>query len=542
MRFTIRILQVVCALLCFLPWAAPGKAFSGEKKSGMDRDWVRIGVHVGDAGTFDPHLAKGSQDRAVADMLFNGLLRYVPGEAPSFEPDLAAEFPVFSMRNNHQVWTVHLKQEVRFHAQADREPEVVSADDVVFSFQKAADPLTSAYASEYRGMRFEKVDTSTVRIIVEEPLSPLLFFPKISNYSGGFIVSKQAIQDRGYARFAKHPVGSGPFRFQGYIPGERVVLAAHDRYFRGRPQVRGVIVRYMPRLSKREAAFRSGELDLYVGSGDPAWVEKVRGVPGHLFDVYGVGEVMTLHLNTSKSPLDDHRVRRALLLALDRDAFVRTTSPVITDPAYAPVPEDLVAGGLSAQKVRDLDLDYAFNLQKARGLLADAGYAQGFPLRMIVSEKRIYRSCAKICRQQLQRIKVDCTLEIVPHHEMHRRIRNDESDLVLYGAWRPTADAYLTQFFHSDSMVGTRGASDTNFSHYTQVDGLLEAACREVRPRKQIQLWSHAQIRILSDAVAYPLFSVKQNCVRRPDLEYEHPLTASMALYPQVTEKTRFAR
>jgi peptide/nickel transport system substrate-binding protein len=528
-----------CVCIGLVLLALHGEA-AEDMGPGQTREWVRFGVHVADAGTFDPHLAKGSQDRALADMLFNGLLRYVPGQAARFEPDLAEDFPDFLLQNNKQIWTFRLKQPVFFHAEKGETPALLTADDVVYSLRKAADPQRSNYAGEYTGMRFERVDAATVRIILDTPMSPLLFFPKISNYAGGFIISKQAVHQKGDKGFARHPVGSGPFQFDRHIPGEQTRLVAHDRYFRGKPQVRGVIVRYLPRLAQRESAFQSGQLDVYVGSGDPDWVEQVRQRTGRIFDVYGVGETMTLHLNTRKAPLDDLRVRRALMLALDREAFLRSTSRHIVEPVYAPVPEQCLIGGLSKKSVQALGLNYLLNPKEARELLSEAGYSRGFSLSMIVSEKRIYRVCAHILQEQLQRINVDCRIHIVPHHEMHQRIRNDEADLVLYGAWRPTADAFLSQFFHSDSIPRSGGAIDTNFSHYQKVDALIEDARQEVNPRKQLQLWNHAQIRILSDAVAYPLFSVKQNCVRQIGLDYGHPLQASMALYPQFTEKTRF--
>ncbi len=530
-----------CVLVVLVLWSLNGEA-AEDMGPGQTREWLRFGVHVADAGTFDPHLAKGSQDRALADMLFNGLLRYVPGQAPCFEPDLAEDFPDFHLRNNNQIWTIRLKQPVFFHAENGEAPALLTAEDVVYSLRKAADPQRSHYAGEYTGMRFEAVDAATVRITLEEPLSPLLFFPKISNYAGGFILSKPAAEDRDAPGVVQPPVGSGPFQFDRHIPGEYTRLVAHDQYFKGRPNVRGVIVRYLPRLAQREAAFQNGQLDVYVGSGDPDWVEQVRQRTGRIFDVYGVGETMTLHLNTWKEPLDDPRVRRALVLALDRTAFLKSTSRHIVEPVYAPVPEQCVFGGLNKETVKSLDLDYPLNLHKARQLLAEAGYSQGFSLSMIVSEKRIYRECAKLCQEQLQRINVACSIDIVPHQEMHQRIRNDEADLVLYGAWRPTADAFLSQFFHSDSIVGSGRTSDTNFSHYTKVDALIEAARQEIDPDKQRQFWDHAQIRILSDAAAYPLFAVKQNCVRRSDLDYGHSLQASMALYPQFTETTRFVR
>ena len=79
---------------------------------------LRFGIHVSEMGNLDPHFAAGSQDRALADMVFNGLLRYEPGNAPAIEPDLAETIPGFEMIGGRQVWTVKLRKWVLFHPKA----------------------------------------------------------------------------------------------------------------------------------------------------------------------------------------------------------------------------------------------------------------------------------------------------------------------------------------------------------------------------------------------------------------------------------------
>jgi peptide/nickel transport system substrate-binding protein len=252
-----------------------------------------------------------------------------------------------------------------------------------------------------------------------------------------------------------------------------------------------------------------------------------------------VGEVMTVHLNTTKTPLNDRRVRKAILYALDREAFIQASGRRVTEGVYSPVPARLMPGGIREQEVKKLGLDYALDISKAKRLLAEAGVPDGFSLKAVGSEKRSYRFVYRILTGQLEKIGVQCRVEIVPHAVMHRRIRADEADIVVYGAFRPNADAYLTRFFHSDSAVVSGRTPDTNFSHYAGADTLIEAARAEIDPDHQIRLWVHAQIKILSDAAAYPLFSLIQCQLRGRHVDYGHPLKSTMALYPQFTETTR---
>jgi len=502
------------------------------------RQVLRFGVHVSGMGELDPHFAAGSQDRAVADMVFNGLLRYQPGNAPKIEPDLALSIPEFKMVGGWQIWTIKLRQGIMFHPGPETPAYELTADDVVYSLKKSADKDHSAYAGEYAGMTVEKVGPYTVKIMLERPLSPILFFPKLTNYAGGFIVSKKAVETMGHERFSQHPVGTGPFIFKPYQPGGKLSLTANTRYFRGRPLLEGVELHFLPDIKKREAAFHAGKMDVIIGYGDKGWVKRVEKLPDMVFETQGVGEVVTIYLNAGASPLDDVRVRRAIAYALDREAFLNTTSRVFAGEVYSPVPANFLPGGLTKEDVDTLGLAYTTDLIKAKQLLSEAGYPDGFTIEVVSSEKRLYRRFYEVLRGQLARVGIVCNINVKKHSDMHKLIRRESIPIVIYVAWRPNADAYLTRFFHSDSIVVTGARPDTNFSRYNRLDKLIEAARLEINPDKQINLWVQAQVRILYDMAAYPVMFVKSGFLRRPYVHYGHQLVSTMALYPQFTEKT----
>ncbi len=251
-----------------------------------------------------------------------------------------------------------------------------------------------------------------------------------------------------------------------------------------------------------------------------------------------MGEIATIHFNTRIKPLDDIRVRQAIAFCLSRQAFLNTTIPQISGSVYSPVPKQFLPGGLSRQDVRTLNLEYPQNMDKARQLLKQAGYPNGFTLDLVSSEKRVYRNYYEELKNQLAKINIICNVKIVTHSSMHKQIRQTPMPIVIYPAWRPNADAYLTRFFHSDSIVVTGKRPDTNFSHYDKIDKLIEVARLEVNPEKQINLWEQAQIRILHDMVAYPVIFTKQLYIRKKYVDYGHTLILTMALYPQFTEKT----
>ncbi|HKK91541.1 MAG TPA: ABC transporter substrate-binding protein [Desulfobacteraceae bacterium] len=504
------------------------------------RQVLKFAVHVSSAENLDPHFAAGSQDRALADMVFNGLFRYKPGRAPRIEPDLAAGMPRFEIIDTKQVWTVALRPGVMFHSAPGIPAHELTAADVVFSLEKSADKNHSAYSGDYSGMRFRQKGRYTLDIILDHPVSGAIFFPKFTDYAGGFIVSRRAVQAMGYDGFHQHPVGTGPFVFQQHLPGKKIILRAHDAYFRGPPLLKGVELFFAPGIRERENGLKSGKFHVIMGTGEKGWIEKIQQTPDIRLDFHGVGEVVTIHLNTAMKPLDDIRVRRAIAWALSRKTFLDTSHPRLVQAVYSPVPAPLMPGGVTKKEAQAAtDLTYTRNLEKALALLREAGYPDGFNLDLVSSEKRLYLSCYRSMRDQLVRIGIQCRIKVKNHAAMHREIRQVPKPIVLYVAWRPNADRYLSRFFHSNAVVVSGPTPDTNFSHYTKVDRLIEDARLALSPERQVDLWQHAQIRILHDMAAYPIMVTRQCYARKARVDYGHELVATMALYPQFTEKTR---
>ncbi len=505
---------------------------------------LRVGQNAADMSSLDPHFATTTEARALVDMIFNGLVRYKPGDGAfeAMEPDLAEALPVSEMVDGAQVWTFKLRQGVMCHPAGAMPAYELTSEDVVYSLQKAADPERSAYAGEYTGMTFEAVDPYTVKVTLENPLSPVLFYPKVANYSGGFIVCKNAVESLGDDKFKTNPVGTGPFMFQQYSPQEKIVLKANPDYFRGAPTLDGVEYRYMADISSREAGLLAGELDVINGIPDKQWVDKIAQESDVAVDVFGVGEVATIHFNTSVEPLNNVEVRKALAYALDRDEFLALFGEPVAENVYSPVPAKFLAGGLTKDEVESLDLAYDVDRERAKQMLADAGYPDGFSLEVVTSEMTGYRRIYENMQAQLAEVGVDLKVNVVDHSTMHAQIREDVNPIVVYIAWRPNADVYLTRFYHSDSIVVTGAKPDTNFSHYDQIDDLIEAARVETDPEKQVQMWKDAQVKILEDMVSYPLHYQQQVYARSTNVDYGHDLVSVLALYPGITEATTLAK
>jgi peptide/nickel transport system substrate-binding protein len=146
----------------------------------------------------------------------------------------------------------------------------------------------------------------------------------------------------------------------------------------------------------------------------------------------------------------------------------------------------------------------------------------------------------QVIQAQLKKAGIILDLQVVEHATFHQMIRQDLSSMVFYSAARfPVADVYLTQFFHSRSIVKTPTAV-TNFSHCNAADAEIDAARTEPDEAKQIALWHEAQKKIVAQMCAVPLIETLQAWARHDDLDYGYDLKGSLSLGPLVTEATHF--
>src|SRR3546814_3026649 len=230
---------------------------------------LRVAINAPDVANLVPHRAIATADKSLVGWMFNGLVRFPPGSANpgEIEPDLAESWTV---SDDGLVWTFKLRQGVKFHGDWG----VLTAEDVVYSLERAADKERSSFAGTYDGFEeITAVDPLTVRIELSYPVPG--FLGLVANYHGGNIVSTKAAEALG-AEFNSNPVGTGPFLLAERVTQQHVRLEAHKDYFRGAPKIDTIMYRFIPSDSSRDLAFASGELDLISGKREQRWVENAR--------------------------------------------------------------------------------------------------------------------------------------------------------------------------------------------------------------------------------------------------------------------------
>lgn len=481
----------------------------------------------------DPAYANSSVELFIVYAMFDALVRYPPGKEgnlEAIEPDLAEKWEKSA---DAKTWTFYLRKGVKFH----KDYGELTAEDVKFTFDRLSQE-GAPWAKDYKNVEaIEIVDPYTVKFQLKT-VDPF-FLSKLTNFHGGFIVCKKAREKLGDL-FKSEPVGTGPFMVGEYRPKDRYILVRNDAYWRGKPIVEKIIAPFMPDIASRTLALRKGEIHLAPGKNDSKWVEMARKT-GLVVDVdFQMGAASWVLINMTRKPFDDIRVRKALAYATNREEYAQFFGATVTQPLYSPVPPE----AFGALKKEDLpeELQYNYDPEKAKQLLAEAGYPNGFKVKMFISEKDSYTKPMTVLQEQWRRVGITIEFETVDHPTYHSKIRKDENPLVWYNATRtPIAGVYLFQFFHSSSAVGKKTAI-TNFSHYDKIDEYLDKAGTEMDSAVQKKLYAEAQLQLLKDVPAIPVGLQKYIFSRQKyvDLGYEPEYTMIYGYH--LTEKTRLLK
>ncbi|MCC6704050.1 MAG: hypothetical protein IT334_04175, partial [Thermomicrobiales bacterium] len=280
----------------------------------------------------------------------------------------------------------------------------------------------------------------------------------------------------------------------------------------------------------RELGLQTGELHVINGLPEAMFVDRINQMDGFTADVFGVGEAIWLNLDVTNEYLQDARVREAIILAVSRENHVALAGSPVAEPIFSIVPTGIVNGSLSEDEAEAAGVNYQQDIERAKALLNEAGYADGFTLNLITSEQTAYLTQYTVLQEELAQIGITVELEVVQHAVMHEQIRAGSNAIVIYIAFRPTADVYFSQFF-------TSGGGVTNFSK-VQLDDAVAAARAELDGDAQIAAWKQINIEILQQFAGFGLMFTNQVYVRADSVDFGHALISVPQLYPGYNETT----
>ena len=455
-----------------------------------------------DPSTLDPALIGDIYGRSVAQQIFDGLVSF--DQTLAITPSLAQ---FWRASRDGLTWTFSLRKGVHFHHGRE-----VTADDVVYSLTRVLDPrLKSGAADFFTNIRgapdFRRGDVSrvaglvaldryTVQVSLAEASVP---FVSVLAVGQAKIVPRDLVE-RDPAAFGVKPVGSGPFRFERWERGREIVLTPNPEYFDGPPRLSRLVYRIFPggELDHMYQEFLKGELE----DTQPPTRDYRRAVTGgrHVYVRRPMFSVRFYGFNTRIKPLDDRRVRQAVVAAVDREAIVEEAHLGKHTPARGIVPPGTL--GFNPALVAP-----GHDPRRARALLAEAGYPGGRGLPKIeiwssVTNDAIQRE-HELIRRSLSAVGIQAEFKYLTDWPVFSRALTEGRLPAFLYAWYadvPDPDNFLTKLFHS--------SSPRNYARYRNpvVDELLEAARATPDPQRRVELYRRAEQVIVDDAVIVPIW------------------------------------
>ena len=480
---------------------------------------LRIGV-AAPATTIDPHAQNGATNNALATHIFDSLV--VNDEKSQSQPGLATSWR--AVDDTH--WEFTLRDGVTF---SDGTP--FGFEDVKVSIERATViPSPSSFKAYTRNIKAITPGDAPNKLIVETKTPDALILNSLSRIriiSAKFKDSPTADFDSG-----KAAIGTGPFVVRQYVPGNQTVLARNDTYWGNKPAWDTVTLRIVSDNGARIAGLLSGDLDIVENVPAEA-VDRIKGNDKlHLitgvssrvvFMTFDFGHQVTPFATDKsgkaleKNPFLDAKVREAFDLAINREAIVSRVMSGQATVAAQFLPDG--APGTSG-KLKPA----AFDPQRAKQLLGEAGYPDGFKLTIHGPNDR-YINDSKIVQaigQMLTRVGIETTVEVLPWSVYSGRIAKNEFSFFLASFGVNTGET-------SNPMVGTLATYDTeagmgaaNFGRYSNADfdGKLKQAMPILDPEKRNVLLADASAIAFEDRAILPLHFEGLILASRKELAY----------------------
>jgi len=438
-----------------------------------------------DAVSLDPHLTNDTASANVRINIYDTLV--VQDENMKNQPGLAESWEQL----DDTTWEFKLRKGVTFHDGTPFNAEVVKAN-----IERILDPnIASSVQFMYNMIdEVETVDEYTVRFKTKYPFGPL---PAHFAHPGGQMISKKQIEED-YAALEKgekpgsvinaHPIGTGPFRFKEWKPGQSITLIKNENYWGEPAKLASVTFKVVPEDLTRISELITGDSHISMPLS-PSDLEQVENTDGLHAQRTASSSLSFIGFNMSKKPFDDVRVRQAISMAINKEEIIDGIYNGVGIPAKGPL-----APGIFGYDGNLEGLEY--DPQKAKDLLAEAGYQDGFSTTIWTNDDRQRVDTATNVQSQLAKIGIDAEVKILEWGSMLEQTAEGEHEMMVFGWTTVTGDADngLFPLFHSDNL-GAQG--NRTFTVDEELDQYLAGARQTSDPEKRQEFYSKAQKRLV---------------------------------------------
>ncbi len=443
-----------------------------EEKSDVEQI-LKYGVDAEPVG-LDPHTISAAASIRIFRQIYNSLIDV--DEDMRFVPELAESWE----QPDDVTYIFKLREGVKFHNGRE-----MTADDVKYSFERVLDPETAAIGKSYNDSidTIEVLSDYQVKFTLKEPFAP--FMTNLTSLYGA-IVPKEVVEENENLMLVA--CGTGPFKLKEWVPDNRVILEKNEDYFEeGKPTLDGIEYYLMADESSRIAALRTG--NVHIIKLPSSAIPLVEGNPDINILSYQTNDYSYLGFNLTLDKFKDPRVRQAMSYAINRQDIIDTvyngeaTITGFVTPAM----------GRWAIDYANEDL-YQQNIEKAKQLLAEAGYPDGFETTIAVGLYDDIRDTGEMLQKQLEAIGIKAEIQNLESGQYIDAWKNKTHEMMAGRNGAGTDPNRAVAFFFS-----TEGSANVWGYSNPEVDKLCDLGKVTVDEKEREEIYKEAQKLILED-------------------------------------------
>jgi peptide/nickel transport system substrate-binding protein len=447
---------------------------------------------------FDPGRGIALATNRVQSAIFEGMVKYKPGTVDLI-PLLATEIPTVDnggISADGLTYTFKLQQGVKFSDGTD-----FNADAVLFSLRRLIDKDFEYYDKANTGgfqlaglSKVDVIDPATVKFTLSAPNAAFL---ELSQIGSGRFVSPKAIQEHPGDALSDNGVGTGPFMVKSWDKNVKVELARNDNYWGTKPGLQTLIFRPIPEPTARVSALLNGEVDMIVVV-QPDSIQSIKDDSDLTYEQGPSNHYWFIELNTKEGPFADKRVRQAANYAVDKEGLAHDVLSDSAVPATQPMP---AANWSYNPNIKG----YPYDPDKAKALLADAGYADGFKTKMIIPTNGSGMMVPVQMNEYIQGNLADVGIQVdIQSFEWVSYLgvwaKGLTADVSIANQSVMSSEPYFVNFLLSSQFVPANGGFNIGYYANPDVDKLLNDALATSDREARKQLYWQAWEKITDDA------------------------------------------
>lgn len=455
-----------------------------EVKNVEVKDTVVIATTY-DAKTLDPYATNDVASSNIMQQIYNNLVTV--NDKGEVVGELAEKIEML----DETTYRFTLRKGVHFH-----NGEELKASDAIFSLKRAYNEGAAIkhLINSIDLDTLKQEDDYTFSFSMIQPFSP--FLANMAHVGGGVVLNEKAVTEAG-ADYGFSPVGTGPYKLTEWKKGDEMTLERFDDFYGDKPYFAKMKIRVIPEASIRTVELEAGTVDLAFEM--PALeVNRIKKNEDLAVTEVTSHAITYLGFNTQVSPLDDIKVRQAIKYGIDIETDTQAVFKGLAIPATGPLSQAVTFADKSL-KVPE------YNVEKAKALLAEAGYPDGFSIKLWTNSKKVRVDMSTIIKEQLKLIGVDVQIEVLEWGAYLQGLENDEHQMFVIGWTCQSLDPDLGLY---PAFYSTGGSNFARFKN-AELDKYLDDSRLTTDSTERARLFAEAQQLIVEETPWVPLANTK---------------------------------